>query len=161
VTKGLAGIKLSGSIRQYGEYRLMKASTRNAKNSVIKSFTEKNGLKERAELGPDTPKGLEAPRSCTRARWTPAKAARISGSTKCRAKNRDRVGSLTEYPPHSHSTSCCPKYGTADKRLVITVAPQNDIWPHGSTYPRKAAAIVRKISTTPEAQALMLWYDLK
>jgi hypothetical protein len=40
-------------------------------------------------------------------------------------------------------------YGTADNRLVITVAPQNDICPHGRTYPTKAVAIVMNISITP------------
>lgn len=29
----------------------------------------------------------------------------------------------------------------AEKMLVITVAPQKDICPHGSTYPRKAVAM--------------------
>ena len=32
---------------------------------------------------------------------------------------------------------------------MITVAPQNDICPHGRTYPRKAAAIVKRSSTIP------------
>lgn len=29
----------------------------------------------------------------------------------------------------------------AEKMFVITVAPQNDICPHGRTYPKKAVAI--------------------
>jgi len=34
----------------------------------------------------------------------------------------------------------------ADTKLVMTVAPQKDIWPHGSTYPRNAVAIrIKKI----------------
>lgn len=49
------------------------------------------------------------------------------------AKNRVRVGLSTENPPHSHSTRVCPMYGIAENRFVITVAPQNDIWPQGST----------------------------
>jgi len=32
---------------------------------------------------------------------------------------------------------------------MITVAPQKDIWPQGSTYPKKAAAIVNSIKTNP------------
>jgi hypothetical protein len=40
----------------------------------------------------------------------------------------------------------------AENRLVITVAPQNDIWPHGRTYPRKAAAMVITISPIPVDQ---------
>jgi hypothetical protein len=39
--------------------------------------------------------------------------------------------------------------GIAEKRLVITVAPQKDICPHGRTYPRNAAAIVSSSRTSP------------
>lgn len=34
---------------------------------------------------------------------------------------------------------------------MITVAPQNDICPHGSTYPMNAVAIDRMIMITPDA----------
>lgn len=34
----------------------------------------------------------------------------------------------------------------------MTVAPQKDIWPHGSTYPTNAVAIVRSNKTTPMFQ---------
>jgi hypothetical protein len=37
----------------------------------------------------------------------------------------------------------------ADRRLVITVAPQNDICPHGRTYPMKAVAITNRRIITP------------
>jgi len=38
--------------------------------------------------------------------------------------------------------------GIVETRFVITVAPQKDICPHGSTYPRNAVAIdIRKILT--------------
>lgn len=37
----------------------------------------------------------------------------------------------------------------ADSRLVITVAPQKDICPHGSTYPMNAVAITANRSSTP------------
>jgi hypothetical protein len=42
-----------------------------------------------------------------------------------------------------------PIYGIADRRFVITVAPQNDICPHGRTYPRKAVAMVVNRIRTP------------
>jgi predicted P-loop ATPase/GTPase len=51
--------------------------------------------------------------------------------------------------PHTHYTSSVPTYGAAESRFVITVAPQNDICPHGKTYPRKAVAIVTKKINTP------------
>lgn len=37
----------------------------------------------------------------------------------------------------------------ADNKLVITVAPQNLIWPQTNTYPTKAVAIVSKSRITP------------
>jgi hypothetical protein len=37
----------------------------------------------------------------------------------------------------------------AENRLVITVAPQNLICPHGRTYPINAVAIVRIKRITP------------
>jgi hypothetical protein len=40
----------------------------------------------------------------------------------------------------------------AEIRLVITVAPQKDICPHGRTYPRKAVAIRANKIATPENQ---------
>lgn len=46
---------------------------------------------------------------------------------KWNAKNRVRVALSTENPPQIHSTKVVPMYGIADRRLVITVAPQNDI----------------------------------
>lgn len=73
---------------------------------------------------------------------------------KCKAKNRDSVGSPTENPPHSHLAKSSPKYGIANNKLVITEAPQKDICPHGKTYPKNAVPIVKKIITIPEFQAI-------
>ena len=80
------------------------------------------------------------------------KAARIKGSKKCNVKNRVKVAFLTENPPHNQYTSSCPTKGTAEARLVITVAPQKDICPQGNTYPRKAVPIKRNKITTPTNQ---------
>lgn len=57
----------------------------------------------------------------------------MNGRRKCKVKNRVNVGLSTEKPPQAHSTRVWPIYGTAEKRLVMTVAPQNDICPHGRT----------------------------
>jgi hypothetical protein len=62
-----------------------------------------------------------------------AKAANTKGSTKCKAKNLFKVALLTEKPPHINSTISCPTQGIALIRLVITVAPHNDICPYGKT----------------------------
>jgi hypothetical protein len=61
------------------------------------------------------------------------RAAIMKGSTKWKAKNRFRVALSTAKPPQTHSTSSFPMYGIAERRLVITVAPQNLIWPQTST----------------------------
>ena len=61
---------------------------------------------------------------------TPAMA---KGVRKWIAKNRVRVALSTANPPQTHSTSILPIYGMADRRLVITVAPQNLICPQGRT----------------------------
>lgn len=75
-------------------------------------------------------------------------AVKIKGSKKCSVKNRVNVGLSTENPPHNHDTKFVPIYGIAENKLVITVAPQNDICPQGSTYPKNAVAIkINKIST--------------
>lgn len=76
-------------------------------------------------------------------------AEMINGSKKWKAKNRVRVALSTEKPPQIHSTRSVPIYGIAESKLVITVAPQKDIWPHGSTYPIKAVAITANNKITP------------
>ena len=76
----------------------------------------------------------------------------MKGSKKCNVKNRVRVAFLTENPPHNHRTISLPTTGIAEARLVITVAPQKDICPHGSTYPKKAVPISKSKITTPTLQ---------
>ena len=62
-----------------------------------------------------------------------ANAANTKGNTKCKEKNLLRVALLTEKPPQRNSTISCPIQGIALIKLVITVAPHNDIWPYGKT----------------------------
>jgi len=57
----------------------------------------------------------------------------INGRIKWKEKNRLSVELLIENPPQIHITSIFPIYGIVDIRLVMTVAPQNDICPQGST----------------------------
>lgn len=87
------------------------------------------------------------------------KAIMMNGKIKCRVKNRVKVALSTEKPPQIHSTSVLPMYGMADSRLVITVAPQNDICPHGSTYPMKAVIIVISSRITPIFHVLLYRYE--
>jgi len=65
----------------------------------------------------------------------------------------------TEKPPHNQKTTSFPIKGIADARLVITVAPQKDICPHGRTYPRKAVPIRRNKITTPATQVSLRWKE--
>lgn len=76
----------------------------------------------------------------------------MKGRRKWSVKNRVSVGLSTENPPQAHSTMVWPMYGTAENRLVITVAPQNDICPQGKTYPTKAVAIRVRRRMTPVFQ---------
>lgn len=55
------------------------------------------------------------------------------GRRKCKEKNRFNVGWETAGPPQIQITRSCPTIGMADTTPVITVAPQNDICPHGRT----------------------------
>jgi len=71
--------------------------------------------------------GLEDPFSCKNIKCKKIRKARINGKRKCKVKNRFRVGALTEKPPHSQFTMLVPRYGIAERRFVITVAPQKDI----------------------------------
>lgn len=57
----------------------------------------------------------------------------MNGRIKWNAKKRVKVALSTENPPQIHSTRVVPIYGMAERRFVITVAPQKDICPHGST----------------------------
>jgi len=52
-------------------------------------------------------------------------------------------------------------YVIADTRFVITVVPQNDICPHGSTYPMNTVAVVRNRITTPTDHVCTRSYDLQ
>jgi len=74
-------------------------------------------------------------------------------------KNRFNVGLSTANPPHIHFTNISPTYGIAEIRLVITVAPQNDICPHGKTYRRKAVAISISRIMDPEIHVFLSLKD--
>jgi len=96
--------------------------------------------------------GFDDPISCSIIKCITIKPRIVMGSKKCNEKNRFRVGWETEGPPQIQVMMSIPRIGIADRTPVITVAPQNDICPHGSTYPRNAVAIVISISTTPVSQ---------
>lgn len=133
MARGFAGVKFSGSPNKLGENRAKVISGSSISVNPRISFREKygwNGILSQFEM---MPRGLFEPDSWRKVRWIRVKPAIRNGSRKCRAKNRVRVGLSTENPPQAHSTMVCPMYGMAENKLVMTVAPQKDIWPHGST----------------------------
>ena len=117
-----------------------------------KSLDEKYGWNEILSKFLLIPKGLLLPVWCKNNKWTIVIPAITKGSRKCREKKRVRVALSTAKPPHIHITRSPPIYGMAENRLVITVAPQKDIWPQGRTYPKKAVAITNNRITTPIIQ---------
>lgn len=56
---------------------------------------------------------------------------------------------LIAKPPHTHVTICDPITGIAVIILVITVAPQKLIWPHGNVYPKNATPDININKITP------------
>lgn len=76
----------------------------------------------------------------------------MKGKIKCNVKNRFNVTLSIENPPQIHCTMSVPKYGIADNKLVITLAPQKDIWPQGKIYPKKAVIIDKKKIIIPIIQ---------
>ena len=73
----------------------------------------------------------------------------IKGRIKWNVKNRVRVALSIANPHQTHCIKSIPRYGMAESKLVITVAPQKYICPHGRTYPMKAVPITRKRIITP------------
>jgi hypothetical protein len=67
---------------------------------------------------------------------------------------------FTENPPQIHFTIISPRNGIADTKLVITVAPQNDICPQGKTYPINAVIIVKRKIKIPEIHVLYKMNEL-
>lgn len=95
------------------------------------------------------PNGLLDPVICKKNKWIKVNKIIIKGKIKWIEKNRVNVGLLIENPPQIQITIEFPRYGIAERRFVITVAPQNDICPHGNTYPTKAVIIVNNNNNTP------------
>jgi len=128
----------------------MVKKTINMISNPIKSFDEKYGWNEILSMFLLIPVGLLEPFECKEAKWITIKAVKMKGSRKCKEKNRFNVAFPTENPPHNQLTIVLPKYGIADTKFVMTVAPQKDICPQGSTYPRNAVPIKANKISTPE-----------
>lgn len=152
VTIGFAGEKFSGSMVRNG-FKLIHVENIIIVITIPKiSLIEKYGWKGILSMLFFIPRGFEEPDSWRKIKCVIIKIDRIKGKMKWNEKNRFRVGLSTAKPPHIHLTNISPIYGMAEIKFVITVAPQNDIWPHGSTYPKNAVAIKVNIINVPEIQ---------
>jgi len=149
VTRGLAGIKFSQSPNIYGSTVLSHTSAQIITINPSTSLKEKKGWKEILSGLELIPIGLFDPVWWRNSKWTIVIAAIIKGKRKWTEKNRVSVALSTANPPHTHCTIIVPKYGTADNKLVITVAPQKDICPQGRTYPTNAVPITKNRINTP------------
>lgn len=152
VTKELAIIKFSGSPKSQGFKKIKNIKIRKKIKKPTKSLIIKYGLKGDLSKFLFKPRGLEEPEECKKNKWIALNALIIKGRRKWKEKNRVRVAFLTENPPHNQKTTSLPINGIAEARLVITVAPQKDIWPQGKTYPRKAVPITKNKRITPTTQ---------
>jgi hypothetical protein len=141
VVIGLAGLKFSGSPKIQGDFIIKNKNKVKITAGANKSFHEYNGWNIVFSKLDFNPRGFDDPLSCNVIIWIKVTVLRIKGIRKWREKNRFKVLFLTENPPQSHLTISSPKNGIAERRLVMTVAPQNDICPHGRTYPKKAVPI--------------------
>lgn len=121
------------------------------------SFTKNRGLNFSLSVLVLMFEGFEDPFSCRRIRWISTITVMIIGKRKCSEKNRFRVGWDTDGPPQIQVTRSLPTRGIADSTPVITVAPQKDICPQGSTYPRKAVAITASKIITPDSHTFF-WF---
>ena len=153
VTIGFACIKLSGSPNTFGLNKASKIKINNTKIIPAKSLSRKYGWNGTLSGPVINPVGLLDPVSCRYKICTMANPNTTNGSRKWKAKNRERVALSTEKPPQSHCTIISPTYGKADNKFVMTVAPQNDICPHGRTYPTKAVIITSINNVTPTFHA--------
>jgi len=79
------------------------------------------------------PKGLFEPLRWRKNKWRPLIAAIVKGRRKCNVKNRVSEELSTANPPQKMLTIITPNLGITQIRFVITVAPQNLIWPQGRT----------------------------
>lgn len=157
-TKGLAMLKFSTSPIRLGEFEIRVIIIIVDRIAGRRSLIENRGLNFILSLLNLVFDGFVDPFSCRRIRWVITRIDRIMGRRKCREKNRFRVGWSTAGPPQIHVSRLFPTNGIADRTPVITVAPQNDICPHGSTYPRKAIAIVIRRMATPEIHTFG-WFE--
>jgi len=151
-------LKFSTSPSILGEFEIKVIISVIERMAGRRSLMENRGLNFILSLLKLVLDGFDDPFSWSKIKWVVARMTRIMGRRKCSEKNRFRVGLFTAGPPQIHVSSLFPTNGIADSTPVITVAPQKDICPHGSTYPRKAVAIVARRMAMPEIHTFG-WFE--
>jgi len=140
-TNGFAWLKFSGSPKIRGFSMQIMINVRMDSLNVIESLAENDGWNWILSIFRGKLDGFVDPEVWSEIKWIKIMADRINGSRKWKEKNRFKVGLFTEKSPHTHLTISIPTSGITDMRFVITVVPQNDICPHGKTYPTNAVPI--------------------
>lgn len=102
VTRGFAGVKLSGSPSRFGENRANDVRASNITTKPRRSLYEKYGWKEILSASEFSPAGLFDPVSCKNNKCRMVAPATTNGRRKWNAKNRVRVALSTEKPPQIH-----------------------------------------------------------
>jgi len=132
-TSGFAGEKFSTSPNKLGEFDIRSVIIVIVISIGRMSFREYIGLNLILSVFVIEFDGFEDPFSCSIIRWVNIINIISIGRMKWSEKKRFKVGFETEGPPQIHVTSSFPTSGIAVSTPVITVAPQNDICPHGRT----------------------------
>lgn len=127
VTSGFAGLRFSTSPRRSGFFEIRSIMAKEIQIIGVRSLMLNKGWNLILSGFVIEPDGFDEPVSWSAIKWMITMAAMAIGVMKWSEKNRFRVGCDTEKLPHSHCTSSLPIKGIAEKRLVITVAPQKDI----------------------------------
>jgi len=158
VTNGLAWLKFSTSPNKFGALKINVNIIIEIKIVGVMSLIENEGWNFILSVFVFILFGFEDPFSCSSIKWINIITMITNGKMKCKEKNRFKVGCETEGPPQIHTTKSFPIIGMAEITPVITVAPQKDICPHGSTYPKNAVAIVINIIITPDIHT-SIWLE--
>lgn len=156
---GFAVMKFSGSIMLNGFFMHIIMKIDNIILGIVASFHENVGWNGDFSLFLFIPVWFDDPWWCSVIRWMIIIAVMPNGRAKWIDINRFNVGFPTANPPHNHFTNSGPSIGIADARFVITVAPHNDICPHGKTYPMNAVAISNSSRAVPVDHVSIFLYD--
>jgi len=100
VTRGLAGMKFSGSLRLYGKIMIIVKNIIIIDNKPRMSFHVKYGWNMILSIFIVKPIGFKDPVSCKNNMWIIINNSNKNGNKKCKEKKRVKVALSTENPPH-------------------------------------------------------------